>query len=127
MHRYRANLEQIRQSMPDSSLGFQTKDLRPFRLFPLRSEADCRADSLPASVKKADNSTQAWSTHGFDLQWPSDLKWFELKWPSDFNWSEVQGKGALTTKGFQRDGYWRMYQPLGGLRWFRYLQFWIVT
>jgi len=41
--RYRANIAHVRQSRPDSVVGFQMKSLKPFNLFPLRAEADLRA------------------------------------------------------------------------------------
>ena len=37
--RCRANMAHIRQSRPDSGLGFQVIVLKPFKLLPLRSEA----------------------------------------------------------------------------------------
>ena len=35
----RANVSHIRQSRPDFGHDFQTKDLDPFKMFPLRAEA----------------------------------------------------------------------------------------
>ena len=49
--RCRANLEQIRQSRPDSGLGFQVKVLERYKFSPLRSEAEGKR---PRCLNRAD-------------------------------------------------------------------------
>jgi len=39
LHRCRASMAHIRQSRPDSGLGFHAKSLKPFKLFPVRLAA----------------------------------------------------------------------------------------
>ena len=36
-HRCRANMAHVKQPRPDSSIGFQAKVLKPFKLFPRRA------------------------------------------------------------------------------------------
>jgi len=44
--RCRANMEQVRQSKPDSGLGFNSKSLKPLKLFSLRSKTAKRTPLL---------------------------------------------------------------------------------
>ena len=59
LNRCRENMARVRQSRPDSGLGFQTKSLYTFKVFPVRSERGLADRRERASERERERESES--------------------------------------------------------------------